>query len=104
MLFRSKSPTKQFKRGASGLKGVNRQFSKSPSVSKKVSPPLNINLSPKLVKEDFSLKLVELINDKSLRNKLGENAQKAVLQKFHYTQLVNNIEKLYNNLLEKYDN
>ena len=63
-----KSPTKQFKRGASGLKGVNRQFSKSPSVSKKVSPPLNINLSPKLVKEDFSLKLQPNSNQSKKRS------------------------------------
>lgn len=49
--------------------------------------------------EDFAKKLLELVENEELRNKLSKNSYDFVKQKFHYTTLVKNMSKLYNNLL-----
>lgn len=47
----------------------------------------------------FSEKLLELVNDKQLRLKLGNNGWDKVGNKFHYTRLVEDTRKLYYQLL-----
>jgi glycosyltransferase involved in cell wall biosynthesis len=50
---------------------------------------------------DFTEQLYLLVENKSKREQLAANASKDVLQKFSYTRLVNDMEKLYEKLLNK---
>ena len=50
---------------------------------------------------DFTEQLYLLVENKSKREQLAANASKEVLQKFSYTRLVNDMEKLYEKLLSK---
>ena len=49
--------------------------------------------------EDFSSKLLLLINDDELRNKMSTKGWDFVREEFHYTRLVNDMKNLYNSLL-----
>jgi glycosyltransferase involved in cell wall biosynthesis len=49
--------------------------------------------------QDFADQLLRLINDSSLRNSLAQHAAHHVSQQFSYHRLVNDMEKLYNQLL-----
>jgi glycosyltransferase involved in cell wall biosynthesis len=51
--------------------------------------------------EKFSEKLLDLINNKDRRMLFSKNGWEFVKDKFHYTRLVNDIEKLYTKLLTK---
>ena len=51
--------------------------------------------------EKFSEKLLDLINNKDRRILFSKNGWEFVKDKFHYTRLVNDIEKLYTKLLTK---
>jgi glycosyltransferase involved in cell wall biosynthesis len=51
--------------------------------------------------DDFSTKLIELINNESLRKHYEQNGWEYVKNKFHYTRLVSDTEELYYNLLKK---
>ncbi len=49
----------------------------------------------------FSIKLLELINDKVKRESFSKNGWEFVKDKFHYTRLVKDVEELYYKLLNK---
>ncbi|HEY1038113.1 MAG TPA: glycosyltransferase [Bacteroidia bacterium] len=49
----------------------------------------------------FTEKILALIEDASLRNTMGSLGWEVVGKQFHYTRLVSDMEKLYNNLLRK---
>jgi glycosyltransferase involved in cell wall biosynthesis len=51
--------------------------------------------------EAYSRKLLELIENELLRKNMAENGWKHVGEKYHYTQLVRNIEDYYMRLLQK---
>ncbi len=51
--------------------------------------------------ENFTNKLLELIYNESLREKMSQNSWDNVKEKFHYTRLINDIDKLYTSLLKK---
>jgi glycosyltransferase involved in cell wall biosynthesis len=51
--------------------------------------------------ETFSKKLLELITNTEKRTEFSKNGWNFVKEKFHYTRLVNDIEKLYKKLLLK---
>jgi len=51
--------------------------------------------------DDFSAKLIELINNDNLRKHYEQNSWEYVKNKFHYTRLVSDTEELYYNLLKK---
>ena len=51
--------------------------------------------------EDYVKKLGNLINNKELRTELSSNGWNFVKEKFHYTRLAKDMEKLYRKLLEK---
>lgn len=50
--------------------------------------------------EDFSLKLLGLIENDDLRKKMAESGWDFVKEKFHYSRLVNDMKQLYSELLE----
>ena len=54
--------------------------------------------------EQFAEKLLLLIEDNSLRDKMSKSGWDFVSKKFHYTTLVKNMEAYYNELLEKKQN
>jgi glycosyltransferase involved in cell wall biosynthesis len=49
--------------------------------------------------DDFSEKMLELIENKNKRDLMSQNGWSFVKDKFHYTTLCNNIDKLYKELL-----
>jgi glycosyltransferase involved in cell wall biosynthesis len=51
--------------------------------------------------EAYANKLLELVEDETLRSKMAENGWDHVGEKFHYTRLVRNIEDYYLRLLQK---
>lgn len=51
--------------------------------------------------EKFAENLLMLIENEHLREKFGENGGEIVFKKFSYQRLVSDIEKLYNQLIEK---
>ncbi len=51
--------------------------------------------------DDFSEKLITLIENEELRNEQAKNGWAHVKEKFHYTRLVNDVENLYNKLLSE---
>jgi glycosyltransferase involved in cell wall biosynthesis len=51
--------------------------------------------------EKFAENLLMLIENEHLREKFGENGGETVFKKFSYQRLVSDIEKLYNQLIEK---
>lgn len=55
---------------------------------------------PKNDKDLFKSKLLELVTNKDKRNEFSSNGWEFVKDKFHYTRLVSDIEKLYNSLLK----
>ena len=50
---------------------------------------------------DFSEKLIELVNNEQLRMLYESNGWDHVRDKFHYTRLVSDMEKLYYKLLNQ---
>ncbi|MDD2635446.1 MAG: glycosyltransferase [Bacteroidales bacterium] len=53
--------------------------------------------------EDFAVKLLKLINDNELRAEMSKYGWEFVKNRFHYTRLVSDMEKLYDELLLKYN-
>ena len=51
--------------------------------------------------ENYSNKLTELIENKEMRQKMSQNGWNYVKDKFHYTRLCNDVEKLYLELLKR---
>jgi len=51
--------------------------------------------------ESFGQKLLQLVEDKNLRNQLSEKGRDFVNKQYHYSRLVNDIENLYVELLKK---
>jgi glycosyltransferase involved in cell wall biosynthesis len=51
--------------------------------------------------EDYTNKLLDLTEDKEKRIKMSQNGWNYVKDKFHYTRLCDNVEKLYLELLKK---
>jgi glycosyltransferase involved in cell wall biosynthesis len=51
--------------------------------------------------KSYADKLIELIENEPLRNKMSENGWQHVGEKYHYTRLVRNIEDYYMQLLQK---
>jgi glycosyltransferase involved in cell wall biosynthesis len=47
----------------------------------------------------FANKLLLLIKDKAMRDMLAANGRNAVIQKYHYSRLIRDIEELYDQLL-----
>jgi glycosyltransferase involved in cell wall biosynthesis len=58
-------------------------------------------LSPSQDVNSFSENLLRLIEDDSMRNKIGQKGWEHVGTKFHYTRLVENVRKLYHELLKQ---
>ncbi len=56
-------------------------------------------LSPSQNVEQFAANLMRLAEDKNLRNRMGENGYDFVQQRFSYQRLVNDMSKLYHDLL-----
>ena len=54
--------------------------------------------------EYFSEKMLELIENENKRFIMSQNGWSFVKDKFHYTTLCNNVDKLYKDLLLKYEN
>lgn len=50
---------------------------------------------------DYAIKLLELTENKEKREKMSQNGWNYVKDKFHYTRLCENVEKLYLELLKK---
>jgi len=50
---------------------------------------------------DFDSKLLQLVEDKILRSKMGSKGWQFVKDKFHYNRLVNDFDNLYQSLLNK---
>lgn len=53
--------------------------------------------------DDFSEKLIHLVNDESLRRVYESNGWEHVREKFHYTRLTADMEKLYYKLLNQHN-
>lgn len=64
-----------------------------------VIPGLTASLTKNNCLNDFSIKLLHLIDNKELRDKYESNGWEHVKSKFHYTRLVNDMENLYYKLL-----
>ncbi|HKR04905.1 MAG TPA: glycosyltransferase [Bacteroidia bacterium] len=58
-------------------------------------------LSPSQDVNSFSENLLRLIEDESMRNKIAQKGWEHVGTKFHYTRLVENVRKLYHELLNQ---
>ena len=85
---------------------IEAQASNKPIVSTKVGgienvvlPNKTALLSPKNDTLAFAKNLLQLIENDALRNKLTETGWEHVSEKFHYSRLVNDMGKLYNQLL-----
>lgn len=50
-------------------------------------------------RQDFSDKLIGLVNDTVLRNAIADKGREATLRNYSYTRLVNDVEQLYDRLL-----
>lgn len=48
----------------------------------------------------FQQKLLQLVDDKPLRDRLGKNGYDFIFEKFHYTRMVNDMKALYERLLK----
>lgn len=87
---------------------IEAQAAGKPIVSTKVGGISNIvktNKTALLVpagdRNQFSKELLKLTEDKQLRESMGGDGWQFVNKKFHYKRLVDDIRKLYNELLEK---
>jgi len=88
---------------------IEAQASGTPIVSTNVGGVSNIVKSNKTAllvqknkKEDFYHKLSSLVENDSLREKMGKNGWEFVHEQFHYSRLVKDMSNLYNNLLKNY--
>lgn len=61
-------------------------------------------LIPKNDESSFVKQLLILIEDKNLRLKMGDNAQRFAFKNFSYQVMIDNIEHLYSNLLSNFVN
>jgi glycosyltransferase involved in cell wall biosynthesis len=50
--------------------------------------------------EKYSAQLLELLENDELRTKMQKAGWESVKEKFHYTRLVKDIDKLYSSLLK----
>ena len=66
-----------------------------------VIPDKTATLTKNNCVEDFSEKLTELVNNEKLRSSYELNGWTHVKDKFHYTRLVSDMEKLYYKLLNQ---
>jgi glycosyltransferase involved in cell wall biosynthesis len=57
---------------------------------------------PKEVENEYVQKLALLVMDKKRRSEMSQNGWKFVEDKFHYHRLVQDMEKLYMNLMQKH--
>jgi glycosyltransferase involved in cell wall biosynthesis len=64
-----------------------------------VNPRITALLAENNNSEQFSNQLIILIEDKELRNKITNESWNFVRNKYHFTRLVSDIEKLYKSLL-----
>lgn len=86
---------------------IEAQASNKPIVTTNIGGVKNITLESQTAfitevndVKNFSKKLLLLIEDKKLRDNMGNKGWSFVNKKFSYNRLVNDIEKLYLNLLE----
>jgi glycosyltransferase involved in cell wall biosynthesis len=50
---------------------------------------------------DFGNRLVQLVNDKPLRDRIAEKGKERILKNYSYQRLVNDVEQLYDALLRR---
>lgn len=87
---------------------IEAQASCKPIVATKVGGVGNIVLNNETAllassesTEDFSKKLLQLIDSASLRTSMGQNGWAFVNEQFHYKRLVSDMKNLYNSLLNQ---
>ena len=85
---------------------IEAQASSKPIVATKVGGVSNIVLNNEtalLVNSncptEFTEKLLQLVESKELRDKMGEHGWEFVNEQFHYNRLVNDMKKLYHSIL-----
>lgn len=64
-----------------------------------VLPGKTALISPSNNRPQFTQQLLKLVENESLRFKLGKNGHYFVNKKYHYSRLVNDVDQLYQNLL-----
>jgi glycosyltransferase involved in cell wall biosynthesis len=86
---------------------IEAQASNKPIVTTNVGGVKNVTLENKTAfisevdeVEDFSHKLLQLIEDDKIRTEMGEKGWNFVKEKFSYQRLTNEVEKLYIDLLQ----
>ena len=86
---------------------IEAQASNKPIVTTNVGGVKNVTLENKTAfisevddVEDFSDKLLQLIENDKIRNEMGKKGWNFVKEKFSYQRLTNDVEKLYINLLQ----
>ncbi len=86
---------------------IEAQASNKPIVTTNVGGVKNVTLENKTAfisevddVEDFSDKLLQLIENDKIRNEMGRKGWNFVKEKFSYQRLTNDVEKLYINLLQ----